>query len=775
MTLERNKRTRFSEQDRKDRLAKLKNKTGVTLPSYQTCAIDPRAVAGHVENYIGTVSIPVGLVGPLNFNFKDLADEIYAPIATTEGALVSSVQRGTLAMNLSGGVVTRSVDSRMIRAPQFSFKSIDAALQFKYWIIEKKSELEKLVSQRSRYCLLKELEPMNVGRSVHCRFIYSTGNAAGQNMTTFATSLLCQFLLDEWSEFSTVNDNLAMSDFIIEGNLASDKKVTYWSASQGRGRSVIAECVLKASVVKRVLKMDPQTFVDRFQATKSAQSSAGFLGYNINIANVVAGLFASTGQDLACIHESSVGTFELSKLGDDILATLQMPSLVVGTIGGGVALPSFRDNLKLLGCDHGEGSADRLAQIICGYALALEISTVSAIGSNTFVQAHEKYGRSTLSETLSISDLNSDFFRKNFNEGVKSIKKIKADNKQGYMTEMARQVSKNYSGMLAFEVETENKIQKTFLKLKASDREVIHGCARIVESINPGLAELLIRNRRFLPFNESHLREIEVLSAACAPIQDVAPKFFGSFIDNKKEVFILMQELLENHTGISDLDLSKSLTLDQEYKILEGILNIHSYFYNKRELAFGLFPRLFEFCDGTSLDEQEELWFGLSLLVERTHKDKFKYFSQNLDFGLDRYAELIQELKLQNQTLIHFDFNPRNMAFNFKTDSFFLFDWEFAAWGVPQRDLIEWVIFTSSSNDVIDRLERTIKFSYEKMTTSHALDPILWRRGFQLSYMEFLVRRLPFYVVLGGLGLNINVESFYGILDELGRYFDQQR
>jgi hydroxymethylglutaryl-CoA reductase (NADPH) len=775
MTLERNKRIRFSEQDRKDRLAKLKNKTGQALPSYNSCSIDPRSVAGHIENYVGTISIPVGIAGPLDFNFVGQTKEIYAPIATTEGALVSSIQRGALAMKLSGGVTTRSLGSRMIRAPQFTFNSIDSSVRFSNWIATQLDYLSEILEGRSRYCRLINIEPKVVGRTVHVRFIYKTGNAAGQNMTTFATSLLCQNILDQWHDEMAEHTDHRIVDFIIEGNLASDKKVTHWSASEGRGRSVVAECVVKASVIRRVLKMDPATFVGRFQLTKSAQGHAGFLGYNINVANVVAALFASTGQDLASIHESSIGEFNLVQHGDDILATLHMPSLVVGTAGGGVSLPSFRDNLALLGCDQGEDSADRLAQIICGFALGLELSTVAAIGSNTFVEAHEKFGRKALSDTVNLSDLNFEFFKKSFNENVKSIKKIKADNRQGYMTEMARQVSKNYSGMLAYEVETQTKIKKTFLKLKASDREVIHGCARIVESINPGLAELLVKNRKWLPFYESHLREIEVLSKPDTSIQAIAPKFYGSFIDEKKEVFILIQELLENNIGISDLNLSKDLSQIDEHSILNGILSVHADYFNDNNKVRGLSSKVIKYCDLDFLDEQEEMWFGMSMLIPVGLREKYTFVNRFLNDGLDNFAQLLVDLDTQNKSLIHFDFNPRNVAFDAVSKKFYIFDWEFAAWGPPQRDLMEWIVFTSTSSNVIERLCDIQEFSLQKLSASVEINLEQWQKGFKDCYTEFLVRRLPFYIVLGSLGMNIKLDEFYGVLNELGKHFAESR
>ncbi len=747
--VEKNKRLRFLEEDRKSRVEELKAKTGFRLPTYTISQIDSRSVSGNIENFIGTVQIPTGLIGPLKFNFKEKAEEVYAPLSTTEGALISSVQRGSMALNLSAGVTTRVINSQMVRAPQFEFESIDAALSFRAWILEQFEILKNLVVKKSRHAQLLRIEPKVNGRSVHCRFVYSTGNAAGQNMTTFCTSYLCQYLIDKWAEAG----GHRITDFIIEGNLSSDKKASFISTLEGRGRSVVAEGVLKAAVVRKVLKMKPEDLVRRYQKTKSAHIFTGFLGYNINIANVVAGLFLSTGQDVACVHESSIGEFHMEMQGEDVYVSLYMPSLVVGTVGGGTHLPSFRDNLSILKCLDVEDGADRLAQIVAGYSLALEISTVCAIGAGQFVSAHERYGRDASPNILKSTDFNADFFKKSLDESdILKVEKISTENKQGFVSDIAQQVSKKMSGLLAFEVETQYFKKRTFLKIKAPDREIIQGCAKIMSSLSPGSAEMLMRRGKYLPFHGSHLREIEVLSKKNSIISALSPEYYGSFIDDGKEAYVLIQELLNPEMIISEMNDLSHFDETLKTQVVEKIAGVHAHFLNKKDLAQSLSDKLIQFSDLTVLEEEVELWDSLFNVCYPRINASYRNLAEVYDSTLQNYPQFIEDIGRLDHSLIHYDFNPRNMAFDATKNKIFFFDWEFACWGIPQRDLAEFILFTSKPETVTAEMEKFSVKAYKTIYGDELEKMDEWNRGMSLSLREFIIRRLPFYFILAEMG-----------------------
>ncbi|MFN8944009.1 MAG: hydroxymethylglutaryl-CoA reductase [Pseudobdellovibrionaceae bacterium] len=382
------KRTLNDESGRQQRLSQIEGLCGESLKSFHFSPLSAESLKGNIENFIGSVHIPVGLAGPLKFKFIDKDEEIYAPLATSEGALVSSVARGALALTMSGGVTTRVLSNRMIRAPQFEFNSVDEAILFSKWVSEHFELLKLKTKEHSNHAILLELDEKVFGKTAHIRFIYSTGDAAGQNMTTFVTAALCRWIIENF----THQKKIVIQDFLIEGNLSSDKKASALSAIDGRGRSVVAEAVIKRQVLKKILRLTPEEMVSRFSRSKSSRIFTGQIGYNINVANSIAALFLATGQDMACVHECSVAEFHIEQQGHDLYVCLLMPCLIVGTVGGGSKLTSAQDCLRMMDC-LGAGKADRLAQVITGFSLALELSTVSAIGSGDFVQAHQRLGR----------------------------------------------------------------------------------------------------------------------------------------------------------------------------------------------------------------------------------------------------------------------------------------------------------------------------------------------------------------------------------------------
>ena len=382
------KRTLNDETGRQQRLSQIEGLCGEPLKSFHFSPVSAESLKGNIENFIGSVHIPVGLAGPLKFQFIDGEEEIYAPLATSEGALVSSVVRGALSLTMSNGVTTRVLSNRMIRAPQFEFGNVDEAIIFCQWVQNHFETLKKKTKDHSNHAVLLELDTKVFGKTAHIRFIYSTGDAAGQNMTTFVTSGLCRWIVEHF----TTQKEIVIRDFLIEGNLSSDKKASALSAIDGRGRSVVAEALIKRQVLKKILRLTPEEMVSRFSRSKSSRIFTGQIGYNINVSNAIAALFLATGQDMACVHECSVGEFHIEQQGEDLYVCLYMPCLIVGTVGGGSRLTSAQDCLRMMDC-LGAGKADRLAQIIAGFALALEMSTVSAIGSGDFVQAHQRLGR----------------------------------------------------------------------------------------------------------------------------------------------------------------------------------------------------------------------------------------------------------------------------------------------------------------------------------------------------------------------------------------------
>ncbi|MFN9069031.1 MAG: phosphotransferase [Bdellovibrionales bacterium] len=737
-------RFQASEESRKRRVETLKAKTGDPLLSLSFSGIDATSTVGNLENYIGTIQIPMGLAGPLTFNFKSGPEKILTPIATTEAALVSSISRGAIALSTSGGVTTRLLSNRMSRAPVFQFKSLDESLEFVKWIKIQFTKLTSLVEKKSRFAKLVEIDPKVFGKSAQVRFIYTTGNAAGQNMTTFCTSILCDWIIKK------IPQDLGFEclDFFIEGNLSSDKKVSHLSAINGRGRTVVAEATIKASVLKRILKTTAQKLVQQFNLSKSNRLYSGMVGFNINIANVIAGIFLATGQDMACVHECSIGELHLEVVDDDLYAVLSLPCLIVGTVGGGTHLPGPRDSLKILNCI-GEHSADRLSEIIAGFALALELSTVSAISGGQFVDAHEKSARTTTLHWLKLSDIGVDFFNKHIIKGpeetVRDIRPLhELDAEHGHVTDLAFQVSKKFSGLLAYEVSTEDikkglqEKMQVFLKVKPRDYEVVQGAARILSVIDPMAAQQLVQLGKYLPFKNCHKRELQAGLFLKNHNLNLGPQFLGSFEDSHTETYILIQEYLSSEYLISPVNEPKVWTEKNRELVYKSISKLHLKINeNEKKSALSEIPDLYELSDSDTR-ELHPLW---------------------------------TKLKDLPQGLIHNDFNSRNMAL-LPNQGVKFFDWEFLGWGLPQRDLVEFLLFALESENFEVNFKKDCHQYFEKYYSIIYKDKGLteedWNEGLRTAYQDFLVSRLPFYVIISQFSKCEYLERVITNLQKLG-------
>ncbi|MYQ82068.1 hydroxymethylglutaryl-CoA reductase [Streptomyces sp. SID4923] len=378
----------YTEAARLHRLDWLRARTQSPLESLQHTRLDAGKLTGNVEGLVGAVEIPIGVAGPLLFRGTHAQGEIYAPLATTEGALVSSATRGALAVTMSGGVSTHAVSQAMTRAPVFSFSRLMDACRFASVIPRHIGDLRTVIRQASRYAELVSIEPVVLGRTVHLRFRYTTGDAAGQNMTTSCTWHACQWILRQ----PQLITGEVLESFVIEGNSSGDKKASALAMAEGRGVRVSADCLLAESVIARVLRTTPDELVRGYQHIMTGAVHSAMLGSNANCANIVAAVFTATGQDIACVHESGTGQFVLERTRDGVYASMTLPGLALGTVGGGTHLPTQREMLELLGCT-GRGGAARLAEIIAGFALALDLSTVSAAVSGDFAAAHDRLGR----------------------------------------------------------------------------------------------------------------------------------------------------------------------------------------------------------------------------------------------------------------------------------------------------------------------------------------------------------------------------------------------
>jgi hydroxymethylglutaryl-CoA reductase (NADPH) len=346
---------------------------------------DPELLKGNIENFIGMAQVPIGLAGPLLINGKDALGDFFVPLATTEGALVASYNRGMKACRRSGGITSVCLYEGIQRCPLFKFDSIGTVGIFVKWIHQNMNNFVEIVSNASRFAQLRGVQTNIEGNSVILTFEYSTGDASGQNMATICTDHVCKFILSNFKATPT--------EWYIESNYGGDKKATALSFSRARGKKVTSEIVLPRKIVETVLRTTPERISKYWQSSTLASIQSGAIGAQGHVANGLTALFIACGQDVACISESAIGLtrIEVNSNGD-LYCSLTLPSLIVGTIGGGTSLPTQQECLKMLGCS-GAGTAKKFAEICCAVALAGEISIASAMAEDHFTQSHKKLGR----------------------------------------------------------------------------------------------------------------------------------------------------------------------------------------------------------------------------------------------------------------------------------------------------------------------------------------------------------------------------------------------
>jgi len=358
--------------------------TGAKLEHVASYSFDPERTKGNIENFTGVAQIPIGFAGPLRINGEHAQGEFLIPLATTEGTLVASYNRGMKVLNLSGGVTCTVSDDRMQRAPVFVFDSAREARAFRDWVLTNMDGIREAAETTSKIAKLLDIDIILSNKFAYLRFNYETGDAAGQNMVGRATFAACSWMLDQL-------DNVRA--FYLESNLATDKKHSQINIMRTRGKRVIAEAVVKRDVLVQHMRVEPESLQYHSQISNVGAFLSGANNNGAHSPNGITAMFIATGQDVANVAESSAGILysELNADGD-LYMSLTIPSLIVATFGGGTGLPTQRECLAMMGCV-GRGKVKKLAEIIAGVALAGEISLGSAISSLDWVSSHEKYGR----------------------------------------------------------------------------------------------------------------------------------------------------------------------------------------------------------------------------------------------------------------------------------------------------------------------------------------------------------------------------------------------
>jgi hydroxymethylglutaryl-CoA reductase (NADPH) len=368
----------------------IEQETGTTLENLGIFSIDiDRVVKRNCENMIGTVQVPVGIAGPLLVNGEYAHGSYYLPLATTEGALVASVNRGCSAITRAGGAEVRVLHDGMTRAPVFAARSITHAKQVVDWVTTHVGELRAAAESTTTHGKLIEIIPFVAGTSVFFRMNFDTKDAMGMNMVTIASAKVAELIAQ-----GTGARLVALS-----GNMCTDKKPAAINGIMGRGRSVVAGIALSQDLISQVFKTDaPTLFEVNYRKNLVGSARAGAMGFNAHAANVVAAMFIACGQDAAHAIDGSTCLTTVDPTPTGVYVSVTLPSLPVGTVGGGTGIETQKECLNLLGVAGGGNppgtNAKKLAEIIASGVLAGELSLLGALAAQDLARAHQHLGRS---------------------------------------------------------------------------------------------------------------------------------------------------------------------------------------------------------------------------------------------------------------------------------------------------------------------------------------------------------------------------------------------
>lgn len=375
----------YTNEQAEARRATVSAATNATFDHLSQYSFDPKTAAGNIENFAGVAQVPIGFAGPLLVKGEHAQGEFYIPMATTEGTLVASYNRGMKIARLAGGIQTCVVDDRMNRSPVFVFENAKYARDFGEWVTANFNTIKAEAETTTSVGKLLDIGQYPLGKMRWLRFNYSTGDAAGQNMVTKATRQACNWVLAQ--------KPVGLENFSLAANFDTDKKHSALNTIQTRGKKVVAEITLPKQLMEEVLHISAKKLFDLRQLSSTGAMMASAVNNGAHSANGITALFIATGQDVANVAESSAAIYfgEIKENGD-YYYSITIPALIVATYGGGTGLPTQRECLQMMDC-YGTGKVNKLAEIIAAVVLCGELSLGAAVAADEWVSSHEELGR----------------------------------------------------------------------------------------------------------------------------------------------------------------------------------------------------------------------------------------------------------------------------------------------------------------------------------------------------------------------------------------------
>ncbi len=380
----------YTPQQAAQRRAFLTEQTGASLDNVAHFSIDPARLPGNIEHFTGVAQVPIGMAGLLRVRGEWAEGDFFVPMATTEGTLVASYNRGMKLTREAGGILTTVLDDAMNRAPVFVFENARYSRDFGAWVDANFLTIKAKAEETTSVGKLTNIERHTVGKLHWLRFNFTTGDAAGQNMVTKATHRACHWILDQQPPG---RGTAGLEHFSMAANMDTDKKHSHLNTLHTRGKRVVAEVTIPNELIKSLMHTTADALFRQRQYSNMGAFLANSVSNGAHFANGITAIFIATGQDVANVAESSAGfVYSEVRPNGDYYFSVTIPSLVVATHGGGTGLPTQRECLEVLGC-FGAGKAHKLAEIVAATVLCGELSLASAIVANEWVSSHEQFGR----------------------------------------------------------------------------------------------------------------------------------------------------------------------------------------------------------------------------------------------------------------------------------------------------------------------------------------------------------------------------------------------
>ncbi len=374
----RSKQNNYSESFIAERRKWAAEKTGADISHIAHYSINPDDLKSRIENMVGAAQVPLGIAGPLKVNGEHAQGMFYVPLATNEGTLVETYQRGMFAITKAGGANVRVLNDSLSFSPIFILKSLADVSPFIEWVASHFEGIKSAAESTTNHGKLLKIVPYVMGRKVILDFRYFTGDAMGLNMVSIATGKACEYIMN----------HSHATHYYLASNLSSDKKASFFNYINGYGKEVAVEVTFPRDVMLKYVGTTPEAIQDIWYVAFLGAQQAGMVSLNCHFANALGAIYTACGQDVAQIVNSSVGTTlcEITEEGD-LRMSLKLPNIIVGTVGGGTTVGTARECLELLGCT-GANKAKKFAEIIGATLLAGEITLMSAIVGGSFIKAH---------------------------------------------------------------------------------------------------------------------------------------------------------------------------------------------------------------------------------------------------------------------------------------------------------------------------------------------------------------------------------------------------